>query len=157
MAKRILSEETPKRTYSITLLPENNMERARQADIDRGDNYEPVTNREIRELNSRFADPDIYLMRVTGESMMPMFQDNDILEGYRNRAPRNGDTIHCIVRGKHLLKRFYRHRDSIRLESLNPEYCDLVIKPNVSFNIVGVVEAIVSRNISNGGTGYAKN
>lgn len=31
------------------------------------------------------------------------------------------------------------------LRSLNPEFCDLIVKPDVPFHVVGVIEAIVSR------------
>lgn len=107
---------------------------------------EPFTdNMERLDLPSFFQQPECFILRVTGSSMI----DDHILPGdfvvlqkvQVWQQVRNGTVVAAIVGGKTTLKRFYRDGDSITLQPANPEFEPILLRAS-QLEIQGVLVGV---------------
>lgn len=87
-----------------------------------GAGWEQIRFPEVRDENA-------YALEVTGESMLPLYREGDIIVVSPNSGIRRGDrvvarTIEGEVMAKILVR---RTADSVELASLNPEHANLVL------------------------------
>lgn len=79
--------------------------------------------------------PHDYVVRVNGDSMLPLFEDNQILFIRKTHEVRDGQIIVCMLNNETYVKKITNNR----LVSLNKKYDDIQIKEYDDFSVVGVV------------------
>ena len=79
--------------------------------------------------------PHDYVVRVNGDSMLPLFEDNQILFVRKTSDVRDGQIIVCMLNNETYVKKIMGHR----LVSLNKKYDDIQINEYDDFKVVGVV------------------
>ncbi len=110
-----------------------------------GSPIEAIENREILDLEQLFERPNgTFVLRVTGQSMTDEhICDGDFVICERRNVARDGETVVALLEdGEATLKKFYREKDSVRLQPANPDY-EPIYTDNV--NIQGVVIGVVRR------------
>lgn len=76
-----------------------------------------------------------YVVRVNGDSMQPLFEDNQILFIRKTHEVRDGQIIVCMLNNETYVKKIMGNR----LVSLNKKYDDIQINEYDDFSVVGVV------------------
>lgn len=76
-----------------------------------------------------------YVVRVNGDSMQPLFEDNQILFIRKTNDVRDGQIIVCTLNNETYVKKIMGNR----LVSLNKKYDDIKINEYDDFSVVGVV------------------
>lgn len=76
-----------------------------------------------------------YVVRVNGDSMQPLFEDNQILFIRKTHEVRDGQIIVCMLNNETYVKKITNNR----LVSLNKKYDDIQINEYDDFSVVGVV------------------
>lgn len=76
-----------------------------------------------------------YVVRVNGDSMLPLFEDNQILFVRKTSDVRDGQIIVCMLNNETYVKKIMGNR----LVSLNKKYDDIQINEYDDFSVVGVV------------------
>ena len=76
-----------------------------------------------------------YVVRVNGDSMQPLFEDNQILFIKKTHDVRDGQIIVCMLNNETYVKKIMGNR----LISLNKKYDDIQINEYDDFSVVGVV------------------
>jgi len=90
--------------------------------------------------------PGSYGVIVHGDSMEPAISDGDIVIVDPNQDVPNGKKGVVFVDGGVLIKRIYRHNDSVSLVSDNPEYPPIVIKSSeLPVYLLGKVVFVLKR------------
>lgn len=79
--------------------------------------------------------PHDYVVRVNGDSMLPLFEDNQILFIRKTHEVRDGQIIVCMLNNETYVKKIMGNR----LVSLNKKYKDILINEYDDFKVVGVV------------------
>lgn len=79
--------------------------------------------------------PHDYVVRVNGDSMLPLFEDNQILFIRKTHEVRDGQIIVCMLNNETYVKKIMGNR----LVSLNKKYDDIQINEYDDFSVVGVV------------------
>ena len=79
--------------------------------------------------------PHDYVVRVNGDSMLPLFEDNQILFVRKTSDVRDGQIIVCMLNNETYVKKIMGNR----LISLNKKYKDILINEYDDFKVVGVV------------------
>ena len=93
-----------------------------------------------------FPEAEIFALRVKGESMVGTgINDGDIALVHQTPVAEDGDIVVAMMDGEATLKRLLRKEGRVVLHAENPEFKDLVVRPNVEFNLAGVVVGIVRR------------
>ena len=74
-------------------------------------------------------DPNAYALEISGESMMPLYRDGDIVIISPNASVRRGDRVVVKTRDGEVLAKDLKRRTEniIELKSLNPEHPDRMI------------------------------
>lgn len=76
-----------------------------------------------------------YVVRVNGDSMQPLFEDNQIIFIRKTHEVRDGQIIVCTLNNETYVKKIMGNR----LVSLNKKYDDIQINEYDDFSVVGVV------------------
>lgn len=76
-----------------------------------------------------------YVVRVNGDSMQPLFEDNQILFVRKTSDVRDGQIIVCMLNNETYVKKIMGNR----LVSLNKKYKDILINEYDDFKVIGVV------------------
>lgn len=101
--------------------------------------------------NINFKNKTLDLIRVTGDSMLPILQDNDFVIVSRDEEPSNNSVVIANLNGEIFVKRFIKDitNEAIILSSSNKSYPDIILKDYELDNlqIVGVVVAKFQINI----------
>lgn len=90
--------------------------------------------REEIEYDGQIPNHD-YVVRVNGDSMQPLFEDNQILFIRKTHEVRDGQIIVCMLNNETYVKKIMGNR----LVSLNKKYKDILINEYDDFKVVGVV------------------
>ncbi len=96
--------------------------------------WQDGTLKEEIEYDGQIPNHD-YVVRVNGDSMQPLFEDNQILFIRKTNDVRNGQIIVCTLNNETYVKKIMGNR----LVSLNKKYDDIQIKEYDDFSVVGVV------------------
>lgn len=78
-------------------------------------------------------------LRVHGDSMEPMFRDDEIIFVKKSHEINHGQIGVFILNGQGYLKKFYRDVDGLRLVSLNKKYDDIVVQEFDEIQLTGIV------------------
>lgn len=97
------------------------------------------TCEEIELPIEQIPDEADFCLSVNGDSMEPIFHDNDYVFVKRQSVIFSGNIGVVIVNGESFLKRIWFENNNIRLESFNKKYKDIIITENDEFKIVGKV------------------
>ena len=76
---------------------------------------------------------------VSGDSMIPMFKDGEIVFVEKTQDIRNGQIIAVQINEEAYIKKAYVEDDHLRLVSLNKEYEDIIANENDDIRVVGRV------------------
>ena len=96
--------------------------------------WQDGTLKEEVEYNGQIPNHD-YVVRVNGDSMQPLFEDNQILFIRKTHEVRDGQIIVCILNNETYVKKIMGNR----LVSQNKKYDDIKINEYDDFSVVGVV------------------
>jgi len=84
-----------------------------------------------------------FALKVKGHSMHPLLYDGDIVFVRKQPIARNGQIAVVRINGEEaVIKKFFRLRDGVKLESENPEYKPIFIKKDkwdAECEVIGVV------------------
>ena len=97
------------------------------------DNYELV---DVDSTVPRSAD---FGVRVSGDSMLPHFEDRQIVWVHEQPTIEDGETGVFCYDGESFIKMFRRDNDGVRLVSTNEEYGDVFISDPDVFRVFGKV------------------
>jgi len=87
-----------------------------------------------------------YFVRVEGDSMVGAgIRDGDLLVVDRSLRPADGDVIIACVDGDFTVKTYRRDKGGVRLESANPEYPVIRLRPGQELDYFGKVTACIHR------------
>ena len=85
--------------------------------------------------------------RVNGDSMIDEgIEEGDILVIDRSLEPENGDLAVCCVDGDFTVKRIHFEAGKVWLEPANELYDPIIITPDCSFTVWGVVTHTIKSN-----------
>lgn len=82
-----------------------------------------------------------FVIRVSGDSMSPFYNDGDILLVREQDYVEHGEVGIFILNGEGYVKRFYNKDGDVRLKSINIDYEDIIIKEYDSIKCRGKVIA----------------
>lgn len=82
-----------------------------------------------------------YALKVNGDSMTPMLEDNQIIfiKKIDGNSIHNGQIVIALLNGQEFVKKIDISKDKISLVSLNPQYETINISENDNFTIQGIV------------------
>jgi repressor LexA len=114
-----------------------------------GEPIEAVEDREQITLTPDIAEEGVYALRVKGKSMIEdCIDDGDLVIVRRQETANNGDIVVALVtdtptgEGQATLKRFYRERDTIRLQPANSTMEPIYVSPE-ALRIQGRVVSVI--------------
>lgn len=79
------------------------------------------------------------VLQVNGDSMEPMFEDNEYVFVRKTKDIRSGQIGVLIINGESFLKKIYINDDHLRLVSLNKKYDDLIFDDVDDIKVIGTV------------------
>jgi len=77
--------------------------------------------------------------KVSGNSMEPLFEDEEIIFVERLEEPRSGQICAVVINDEAYIKKLYIEENGLRLVSLNKEYEDICTNKEDDITIVGKV------------------
>lgn len=80
-----------------------------------------------------------YCLRVNGDSMLPMFENGDIIFVHKQHEPSDGAIMIVDVDGEAYVKKVRVENNQLRLVSLNPAYDDINVNNSNDMRIMGKV------------------
>lgn len=98
-----------------------------------GEDYELV------EVGAEVPDGVNYGVRVAGDSMEPEFHDGQVIWVHQQRSLMTGDIGIFLYDGNAYLKQLVAHKDCMALHSLNAQYSDIRISPELPLRVLGKV------------------
>ena len=98
-----------------------------------GEDYEMV------EVGQEVPDGSNFGVRVAGDSMEPEFHDGQTVWVRQQRSLMTGDIGIFLYDGSAYLKQLVALEDSMALHSLNPDYADIVVSPELPLRVLGKV------------------
>lgn len=85
-----------------------------------------------------------FFVRVTGESMMNAgIYSNDILVVDRSLEPKDNNIVIAIIDSELLVKRLSLRNNKVTLLAENPNYKPIQIRPEMDFEVWGVVTTVI--------------
>ena len=97
------------------------------------DNYELV------DVDSTVPSSADFGVRVSGDSMLPRFSDQQIVWIHEQQTIEDGETGIFCYDGEAFIKKFKREKDGIRLVSTNKDYGDIFVSNEDVFRVFGRV------------------
>lgn len=98
-----------------------------------GEDYEMV------EVGREVPDGANFGVRVAGDSMEPQFHDGQIIWVRQQRSLMTGEIGIFLYDGSAYLKQLVVRGEGLALHSLNPEYSDIIISPELPLRVLGKV------------------
>jgi repressor LexA len=88
----------------------------------------------------------LFALRVRGDSMIgEQIREGDFIVCESRQTANNGQTVVALVdRSDATVKRFYKERDSVRLEPANPKYKPIIVKAD-RVTIQGIVKGLIRK------------
>ena len=101
--------------------------------------YLDSDNYELVEADSTVPSSADFGVRVSGDSMLPRFSDQQIVWVHEQQTIEDGETGIFSYDGEAFIKKFRREKDGIRLVSTNKDYGDIFISNEDVFHVFGRV------------------
>lgn len=80
---------------------------------------DPIDRIPIASRLIKFSADNAFLVEAKGDSMEPKISEGDYVISKKSNVADNDDTVVCVYDSKVLIKRFYRKKDQIILQSEN--------------------------------------
>jgi repressor LexA len=108
---------------------------------------EAIEQDERLEFRELFKGDDLYVVKVRGNSMVDgHIADGDYVVIRRCETCENGDKVVAMVDKSMTLKRYYKKKDSIRLEPMNGNMEPITVDPNrQDVRVLGVLTGVVRK------------
>jgi site-specific DNA-methyltransferase (adenine-specific) len=89
-----------------------------------------------------------FALRVSGDSMIDEnINDGDIILAKQQNTAENGQKVVALIdNNEATLKKFYREKDFIRLQSANKNYKPIIISKNRTLSIQGILIDVIKTN-----------
>lgn len=98
------------------------------------------------DLGELFGGKEHFALRVRGTSMIEdHIADGDIVIIKKQPTANNGERVVAMIDREVTLKKFYKKRDSIRLEPANSTMEAIVVTPDRDISILGVLVGVVRK------------
>lgn len=94
---------------------------------------------ELVEVGAEVPDGVNFGVRVAGDSMEPDFHDGQTVWAKQQRSLMTGDIGIFLYDGNAYLKQLVARENALALHSLNPEYEDIIISPELPLRVLGKV------------------
>ena len=82
---------------------------------------------------------EMVLMRVSGDSMEPVYVNKQIVWVHQQDQLENGDIGIFYLNGDAYIKKYQKNKDNVQLISLNKKYAPIQIKPEMELRTFGKV------------------
>ena len=101
-------------------------------------------------VQGHLASPDRITVRVRSDHMYPTLWPGDVaLIDQSMKQPKSGSIVALELNGEYLARRLRRMRGKVQLSADNPQYPPVIVEPGDDFQIVGVLLAILHRDLTN--------
>ncbi|MDR3706950.1 MAG: transcriptional repressor LexA [Capsulimonadaceae bacterium] len=92
-------------------------------------------------LPEDFINGEGFMLKVRGDSMVDDgIRDGDFVVVRRQQSADNGETVVAMMEGEATCKRFYREKDTVRLQPANAAMAPIFVQcPEILGRVVGVV------------------
>lgn len=111
-----------------------------------GPAIEAVPQEERIDLAELFGGKEHYALQVRGKSMIDdHIDEGDIVVIRKQQTAENGERVIAMIDREVTLKRFFKKRDSIRLEPANGNMSPIVVEPGKDIQILGVLVGVLRK------------
>ncbi len=112
-----------------------------------GKALEATEQNERLELKDLFGSEGLYVLKVRGSSMIEsQIADGDYVVIRKQEQADNGDKVVAMVDKSMTLKKFYKKKDTIRLEPCNSTMAPIVVDPSQeNVRILGVLVGVIRK------------
>jgi repressor LexA len=111
-----------------------------------GTPVQAVEQQERLDLGDLFVGPDLYALKVRGQSMIEdHIEDGDYVIIRRQQTAPNGERVVARIADEVTLKRFYQDDDHVRLEPANSRMTPIVVNKEADVEIVGVLVGVLRK------------
>jgi repressor LexA len=112
-----------------------------------GTPIEAVPQQEERlEFGELFGSPDLFALKVSGQSMIENhIDDGDYVIIRKQDTAQNGERVVAMVDNEVTLKRFFQKKDHIRLEPANQNMEPIMVQNTADAHILGVLVGVVRK------------
>ncbi len=111
-----------------------------------GTAIEAVPQEERLDLSEMFGGKDHYALRVRGKSMVDdHIDDGDVVVIRRQESAENGERVVAMIDREVTLKRFFKKKDTIRLEPCNASMPAITVDPSKDIRILGVLVGVLRK------------
>jgi len=98
------------------------------------------------EFNELFGGPNHFALRVRGQSMIEdHIDEGDYVVIRKQETANNGERVVAMIDNEVTLKRFYRDKQSIRLEPANGQMQPIMVDPSSDTQILGVLIGVLRK------------
>jgi repressor LexA len=89
---------------------------------------------------------DAFLVKTKGDSMEPKIKEGDLVIAQKNNVAEDGDTVVCVHDLEAKIKKFFRQKNTIILQSENvSKYPPILAEPE-DVKIEGIVKGVIQYN-----------
>jgi repressor LexA len=111
-----------------------------------GPAIEAVPQEDRIDLVELFGGKDHYALKVRGKSMIDdHIDEGDIVVIRKQESAENGERVVAMIDREVTLKRFYKRKDTIRLEPANSNVATIVVAPDKDIRILGVLVGVLRK------------
>lgn len=104
---------------------------------------DPIDRIPIASRLIRFPAENAFLVEAKGDSMEPKISEGDYVISKKSMAADNDDTVVCIYDSKVLIKKLYKKKDQIILQSENHDkYAPILVRGD-QLKIEGIVKGMI--------------
>lgn len=98
------------------------------------------------DLGETFCGRDHYALKVRGKSMIDdHIDEGDIVVIRRQETAENGERVIAMVDREVTLKRFFKKRETIRLEPSNSGMAPITVEPGKDVRVLGVLVGVLRK------------
>jgi repressor LexA len=114
--------------------------------VSAGSGIEAVPQDEHFDFADHFSGQDHFALKVRGTSMIEdHIADGDIVIIRKQATANNGERVVAMIDREVTLKKFYKKRDTIRLEPANSTMEPIIVTPDKEISILGVLIGVVRK------------
>lgn len=111
-----------------------------------GNPVQAINQDDRLEVDELFSGPDRFVLQVRGNSMIEdHIQEGDYVVIQQQETAENGERVVAMIEGDVTLKRFYRDKDSIRLEPANGTMSPIIVDPTQDAKVLGVLVGVLRK------------
>jgi repressor LexA len=105
-----------------------------------------VAQDERLEIDNLFVGPNHFALKVRGQSMIEdHIDDGDYVVIRKQETASNGERVVAMIENEVTLKRFFKDKNSIRLEPANGTMKPIVVEPQADAHILGILVGVLRK------------